>query len=102
MPRKLFKKGHKKLGGRKKGTPNRVSVDIKMLLSTLLSPEELAERWIKFLNNRSPIVRWRAFELYHHYLFNKPIAIVAGEEAAPPILVNVSAIPQFRLPLEKS
>ena len=38
-----FEKGHEKLGGRRKGTSNKVTESIKALLNTLLPEDELAE-----------------------------------------------------------
>jgi hypothetical protein len=36
-----FEKGHEKLGGRKKGTGNKGTIEIKELLNTMLPPERL-------------------------------------------------------------
>jgi hypothetical protein len=35
----------------------------------------------------------KAFELMLHYRFGKPVQPVVGEELAPPIKIDISAIP---------
>ena len=36
--------------------------------------------------------------LAQFYLFGKPVQPVASEEFAPPIKIDISAIPKFRVP----
>ena len=96
MPK--FKKGHKKYGGRVAGVPNKATVVIKALLAELLPREELAKRWMKALNHRNKHIQMKAFELANHYMFGKPITTIVGEESAPPIKIDISAIPKFRVP----
>ena len=96
-----FEKGHKKAGGRVKGVPNHVTRDLKQFLREYKSDDELRERWDFFWNHRNPMLRWKVFEIYLHYRFGKPATIVAGAEEAAPIKINVSAIPQFRVPAQK-
>ena len=38
-----FEKGHKKLGGRKKGTPNRVSAEMRTFLKSVIEDPEYQE-----------------------------------------------------------
>jgi hypothetical protein len=40
----------------------------------------------------------KALEVALHYMFGKPVQAVVSEEQAPPIKINISAIPQFRVP----
>src|SRR5712691_7960658 len=90
--RPKFEKGHKKTGGRKAGTPNKAADSIKDLLNRLL-PEDRREReWEKNLAHKDPRIRWKAFELANSYLFGKPGQTVVGEEAAPPLNINISSI----------
>ena len=91
-----FDKGHEKLGGRKKGTRNKVTDSIKTLLNTLLPEEELAGLWKQKLYSKDPHVALEAFKLANHYLFGKPVRPVVGEELAPPIKIDISAIPKYR------
>jgi hypothetical protein len=88
-----FEKGHEKLGGRKKGTRNKGTDSIKTLLNTLLPEEELAGLWKKKLYSKNPQIAMKAFELAIHYMFGKPVQPVVGEEMAPPIKIDISAIP---------
>jgi hypothetical protein len=91
-----FEKGHKKLGGRKPGSRNQAVTDLKQLLNRMI-PEEMLERmWWKELRNKDPHLRLKAFELMLHYRFGKPVQPIVGEENAPPIKIDISAIPSFR------
>jgi hypothetical protein len=93
-----FKKGHKKVGGRQKGTPNAPPpVDLKQLLNRMI-PEPLLEKmWWKELHNKDPHIRFKAFEMMLHYRFGKPVQPIVGEENAPPVKIDISAIPKFRV-----
>jgi hypothetical protein len=93
-----FEKSHEKLGGRKKGTRDKGTDSIKTLLNTLLPEEELAGLWKQKLYSKNPQVAMKAFELAIHYMFGKPVQPVASEELAPPIKIDISAIPKFRVP----
>ena len=94
----VFQKGREKSGGRKKGTSNKVTESIKNTLNALLTEHELEECWRRFLNHKDSSIAWKAFELYHEYRFGKPVQMVAGEELTPPIKIDISAIPKFRVP----
>jgi hypothetical protein len=91
-----YKKGHKKAGGRKPGTPNKATENIKNLLNRLLPEDRLEREWEHHLTHKDPHIRWKAFELANVYLFGKPVQPIQGAEDAPPILINVSAIPKKR------
>jgi hypothetical protein len=91
-----FDKGHEKLGGRKKGTRNKVTDSIKTLLNTLLPEEELAALWKQKLYSKDPHVALEAFKLANHYMFGKPVIPIQGAEDAPPIHIDISAIPRKR------
>jgi hypothetical protein len=90
-------KGHEKLGGRKKGTRNKGTDSIKTLLNTLLPEEELAGLWKQKLYSKNPHVAMKAFELAIHYMFGRPVQPVVGEDSAPPMKIDISAIPKFRV-----
>ena len=92
-----FDKGHEKLGGRKKGTRNKGTDSIKTLLNTVLPEEELAGLWKQKLYSKNPHVAMKAFEMAMQYMFGKPVQPVASEELAPPIKIDISAIPKFRV-----
>jgi hypothetical protein len=57
-----FGKGHKRLGGRKKGTLNRVTESIKNALNALLSEDELMAHWETFLQHRNPHIALRSVQ----------------------------------------
>ena len=92
-----FEKSHEKLGGRKKGTRNKGTDSIKTLLNTLLSEEELAGLWKQKLYSKNPHVAIKAFELAIHYMFGRPVQPVVGEDSAPPIKIDISAIPKHHV-----
>jgi hypothetical protein len=91
-----FKRGRKKTGGRQPGTPNKATESIKNLLNRLLPEERLEREWNYYLRHADPHIRFEAFKLTNSYLFGKPVQPVVGEELAPPIKINVSAIPKKR------
>lgn len=92
-----FKIGHKKMGGRKKGSLNIVGTDLKQLLNRMY-PEDVLERmWRAKMRSKDPHLAFKAFELMLHYRFGKPIQPIVGEENAPPIKIDISAIPSYRV-----
>lgn len=86
----------KKTGGRKAGTPNKVTAEIKTLLNSILPEKELAAQWRFFLKHKDIHIRMETFKLANHYLFGKPVQIVAGSEELPPVHIDISAIPRNR------
>jgi hypothetical protein len=91
-----FRKGRKKTGGRKPGTPNKATESIKNLLNRLVPEERLEREWNYHLKHADPHIRFEAFKLANSYLFGKPVQPVLGEELAPPIHIDISAIPRKR------
>lgn len=85
-----------KTGGRKKGTPNKATEGIKDLLAELFDDNQTKERWLKFLDHKDHAIRWKAFELYNAYRFGKPVMPISGAEDAPPVHIDISAIPRKR------
>jgi hypothetical protein len=88
-----FDKGHEKLGGRVKGVPNQATVAIKELLNTKLPDEELWKLWKKKLYSKDEHIATKALEMALHYKYGKPVQPIVGEEFAPPIKIDISAIP---------
>jgi hypothetical protein len=86
-----------KTGGRKKGTPNRATQSIKDLLLSVLEDSRNRQEWEYWLKHKDPHYRWEAFKLAQFYLFGKPVQPIASEELAPPIKIDISAIPSFRV-----
>lgn len=86
----------RKTGGRAPGSPNRATAGIKELLAEALSDELLKKKWKEYLNHADPQVAWNAFKLYNEYRFGKPAQAAFGEELAPPIHIDISAIPRKR------
>jgi len=91
-----FKKGRAKTGGRSAGTPNKATDSIKILLNALLPEERLAREWEHHLKHKDPQIRWKAFELANAYLFGQPVKPIQGTEDAPPVHIDISAIPRKR------
>ena len=86
-----------KTGGRKKGTPNKATQSIKDLLLSVLEDSRNRQEWEYWLKHKDPHYRWEAFKLAQFYLFGKPVQPIASEELAPPIKIDISAIPLFRV-----
>jgi hypothetical protein len=91
-----FQKGQPKIAGRKKGTPNKITESIKNLLNTLLPEEKFAAQWKHHLEHKDPQIRYKTFELANAYLFGKPVMPIQGAENAPPVHIDISAIPMKR------
>jgi hypothetical protein len=73
----------------KKGTPNKATQSIKDLFPLLA-----VTRILSWLKHKDPHYRWEAFKLVQFYIFGKPVQPVASEEIAPPIKIDISAIPR--------
>jgi hypothetical protein len=92
--------GQPKTGGRKAGTRNKATADIKILLNTLLPEDQLAKEWLYHLRHKDPQIRYKSFELANAYLFGKPVMPIQGAEDAPPVHIDISAIPRTRKRVE--
>ena len=101
--RTSFEKGHRKVpgSGRVKGVPNKAQRNLRELLDCRLDDERLWERWNKALYSKDEHIMVKALEMALHYRFGKPVQPIVGEELAPPININVSAIPKFRVPAKE-
>jgi hypothetical protein len=97
-----FKKGHKRFGGRVKGQPNHATVAIKELLNRTLPEEEQERLWDKHLHSKDKHIAIKAFEMANHYMYGKPVQPIVGEEMAPPIKIDISAIPTRHVKHEQS
>ena len=64
-----FEKGHKKQGGRKKGTPNKVTLEVKNLLQSILEdPEYQASLRERMIAGRAPQLEVLGF----YYAMGRP------------------------------
>ena len=63
-----FEKSNEKLGGRMKGTRNKGTDSIKILLNTLLPEEELAGLWKQKLCSKDAHIALKALEMAIHYM----------------------------------
>ena len=59
--------------------------------------EELAGLWKQKLYSKNPHVAMKAFELAIHYMFGRPVQPVVGEDFAPPMKIDISAIPKHHV-----
>jgi len=66
---------------------------MKALLTEMLTDDRLKKEWNKWLRHSDPRIAFEAFKLANAYLFGKPVQAVAGEENAPSIKIDISAIP---------
>jgi hypothetical protein len=76
--------------------PNKAHRNLREMLDTHVPDDGLWKRWKRFLDHEDPHIALRAFEMALHYRFGKPVQTLVGEENAPAIKIDVSAIPQFR------
>lgn len=104
MAKHRFQFGGKKPpnSGRKKGVPNKAHRDLRELLDKNLDDETLWKLWKKKLFSQNENVALKALELALHYRFGKPVQPLVGVEEAPPIKIDISAIPKFRIPVKPS
>jgi hypothetical protein len=93
----IFRKGREKTSGRKKETSNKATESIKNLLLSVLEDSRNRQEWEYWLKHKDPHYRWEVFKLAQFYLFGKPVQPVASEELAPPIKIDTSAMPKFRV-----
>jgi hypothetical protein len=78
----MFEPGHKKIAGRTKGTPNKASMDIKALATSIF--DDPAYR--RALRDR--IIRGKAIEiekLFFHYVVGKPAETIKHEDGDTPL-----------------
>jgi hypothetical protein len=80
-------------GGRKLGSRNKVAGDVKALLAKALSAEDFAERIQELWQSKDEKTKVKVLELCLAYQFGKPVQPVVDEEPAPPMEINISAIP---------
>jgi len=90
-------------GGRKPHTPNRVTQSIRILLNTILPPEELEKHWRFYLKHRDIEIRFAAFKLAQLYMFGRPSPLPLAQEDAPQQQLepqfDLSAIPTRHVPV---
>jgi len=90
-------------GGRKPNTPNKVTQSIRILLNTILPPEELEKHWRFYLKHRDIEIRFTAFKLAQLYMFGRPSPLpIAQEDSAQhqtETEFDLSAIPTRHVPV---
>jgi hypothetical protein len=87
-------------GGRKPNTPNKVTQSIRILLNTVLPPEELEKHWRFYLNHKDLEIRFEAFKLAQFYMFGRPSPLLqdAPQQQMEPQF-DLSAIPTRHVPV---
>jgi hypothetical protein len=63
----------------------------------MLPKDELEKLWNEKLRSKDEHIAMKAFELALHYMFGKPVQPEVSQEQAPPIKIDISAIPQHRV-----
>ena len=90
-------------GGRKPHTPNKVTQSIRILLNTILPPEELEKHWRFYLKHKDIEIRFAAFKLAQLYMFGRPSPLpIAQEDSAQhqtETEFDLSAIPTRHVPV---
>ena len=90
-----FQKGRQKTGGRKAGTPNKVTKSAREILEQVFTEESLAKGLARLGNDPDPRIRLEIFKFVFAYLFGRPAQLTLGEEP-PPVKIDISAIPMKR------
>ena len=87
-------------GGRKPHTPNKVTQSIRILLNTILQPEELEKHWRFYLKQKDIEIRFAAFKLAQLYMFGRPSPLPqdAPQQQSEPQF-DLSAIPTRHVPI---
>jgi len=91
-----FKKGHAKIGGRRKGVGNKLPAAVKDLLENIYTEERMIDEFENLLRSRDPRVRLEVLKLALSYQYGKPAQPIVGDDALPPVKIDVSAIPSHR------
>jgi len=90
-------------GGRKPNTPNKVTQSIRILLNTILLPEELEKHWRFYLKHKDIEIRFAAFKLAQLYMFGRPSPLLLAQKDAPQQQrepeFDLSAIPTRHVPV---
>ena len=74
-----FSKGHEKMGGRKKGTPNKMTSNLRKILEEQLRPHiEKLDRYIESI--KEPDKKTAALALWAPYILPKLSNITLGED----------------------
>jgi hypothetical protein len=80
----------KKTGGRKKGTPNKVSTDLKALMRA--KAPTIYRRLLKLTNHADPNVRLRALELYTNRAWGRPEQPLTGDSDNPVVVSRIERV----------
>lgn len=85
-----------RFGGRQKGTPNKAKLGVRDLLDRVLDDDANERAWRKWLKHKDSKIAFEAFKLAQAYKYGKPVQPVVDEDPAPPVQINISAIPMKR------
>lgn len=78
--------------GRKKGTPNKISQDARVVFAGILTDETENKLWERFLNVEDNRVAWEAFKRAVEYKRGKPTETIEHLGGDKPIRVLIEHI----------
>jgi len=68
-----------RIGGRQKGTPNKVTQQVREIVASVFADQKEAEQWKKLLDHKDPRIAFEAFKLALAYKHGRPTGAVKIE-----------------------
>jgi hypothetical protein len=87
----------RKTGGRKPGSLNKATLGVKEILARVYTEQVHEKDCRKWRSHKDPRIAWEAFKLAQSYMHGKPVQPLAEVEESPPIKIDISAIPSYRV-----
>src|SRR5271167_1212147 len=93
MPTQRGSAPGERLGGRKKGTPNKKTSATAAFFNKVLTDKRESELWAFFLGHADPEVKFKAFRLSLEYKHGKPIQpLTGGGAGSEPLRVGFETV----------
>jgi hypothetical protein len=92
----------RKTGGRKPGSLNKATLEVKEILARVFTDEVEEADWRKWRKHKNETIAWEAFKLAMAYKHGKPVQPLTEVEESPPIKIDISAIPSHRVLADES